>query len=489
MMENFISLPNNLSIGATRPIIYSDTFPNNYYSIHLKAKEWGRFLIIGIESIIIYGVLFFLLNFSGGYTDRLRITYPLITLIFGLSWWVFAFLPSQSYLRPGAPLKNGLSFVNLWGPLLLHSSVVVMILSALRFPTDFYPLLIQGYLGIVVLLIITRGLYQIGYQKESQLAKGNFVIAGANANSQPLAATLIEKWGTSAFMGTFDPLALSAQNFSENFEAFKKYCLDRNVEHIFITLPAYERDHIKAISQFATQYFIRCLILPTTGSVLPERRNIYFIGNIPVCDQWAYPLQNKFNSVVKRIFDMGFSLAVIALIFPWLIPIIGIAIKLSSPGPVFFVQARPGRRNKPFRCFKFRTMRVNDRTEVQAAFKDPRVTKVGQFLRKTSLDELPQFFNVLLGDMSIVGPRPNMISQLDYYSQMIPEYPLRHAVPPGITGYAQVKGYRGETKELYLMQKRVDYDLIYIKKWNFWLDLRIIFLTVRNMIMGEKYAY
>jgi putative colanic acid biosynthesis UDP-glucose lipid carrier transferase len=201
------------------------------------------------------------------------------------------------------------------------------------------------------------------------------------------------------------------------------------------------------------------------------------------------PLQSLFNRVLKRAFDIGFALTVICTIFPFVFPLIILAIKLESPGPIFFIQKRPGRRNKLFNCIKFRTMRVNNQTELQATKNDPRITKTGAFLRKTNLDELPQFFNVLFGDMSVVGPRPNLVSQLEMYSKWISKYPVRHFILPGITGYAQVNGFRGETKQPELMEKRVEYDILYMENWSFALDLKIIFLTVWNMIRGEKNAY
>jgi putative colanic acid biosynthesis UDP-glucose lipid carrier transferase len=170
-------------------------------------------------------------------------------------------------------------------------------------------------------------------------------------------------------------------------------------------------------------------------------------------------------------------------------PVIAIAIRLDSVGPVFFKQLRPGKKNKLFDCYKFRTMYVNNKTEVQATWHDSRITKVGAFLRKTNLDELPQFFNVLLGNMSVVGPRPNLISQLEEYSKTIQQYKIRHFITPGITGYAQVNGYRGETRELELMEKRVYYDVLYIENWSLSLDIKIIFLTIWNMLKGDKNAY
>src|SRR5690606_32186173 len=193
-------------------------------------------------------------------------------------------------------------------------------------------------------------------------------------------------------------------------------------------------------------------------------------NHVPVINYTKAPLGGYFNRLVKRSFDVVFSLSVIVFIFPFIVPLIALLIKLESKGPVFFKQLRPGKGNQLFECYKFRTMRVNESTEKQATKNDPRITRIGSILRKTSMDELPQFFNVLKGDMSVVGPRPNMISQLEYYSKEIDKYNFRHFITPGITGYAQVNGFRGETKDIMLMKKRVEFDAWYIENWSLTLD-------------------
>ena len=169
---------------------------------------------------------------------------------------------------------------------------------------------------------------------------------------------------------------------------------------------------------------------------------------------------------------------------------VGIGIKLSSPGPIFFVQKRTGYRGQAFNCYKFRTMRVNDDSDtLQASKGDPRVTWFGNFLRRSSIDELPQFFNVWRGDMSVVGPRPHMVAQTEMYSELIDKYMLRHTIKPGITGWAQVRGYRGQTEELWQMEKRVEFDVWYAENWSFFLDMKIIFRTIWNALKGEDNAY
>ena len=213
------------------------------------------------------------------------------------------------------------------------------------------------------------------------------------------------------------------------------------------------------------------------------------MGNMPILKHSISPLHKRWNKVVKRILDLMVSVPFL-IVSPIIFIPVAIIIKLTSPGPVIFKQKRTGIYGRDFMCYKFRTMRVNaDSDKVQATENDPRKTKFGDFLRRSSIDELPQFFNVLLGNMSVVGPRPHMLSHTEEYSALIDKYMVRHAVKPGITGWAQVNGYRGGTKHLWQMEKRVEYDVWYIRNWNIFLDIKIIFLTAFNGLRKDKNAY
>ncbi|MFD1467659.1 exopolysaccharide biosynthesis polyprenyl glycosylphosphotransferase [Hymenobacter caeli] len=192
----------------------------------------------------------------------------------------------------------------------------------------------------------------------------------------------------------------------------------------------------------------------------------------------------------KRVFDIVFALLVVVFLLSWLIPLVALLIKLESKGPAFFKQLRTGKDNQPFYCFKFRSMRVNaEANHRQASKGDARITRVGSFIRKTNIDELPQFINVLRGEMSIVGPRPHMLKHTEEYSQVVNGFMERHTVTPGITGLAQVRGFRGETKETIAMAKRVKIDIWYIKNWSFLLDLKIVVMTVIQAIKGHDNAF
>lgn len=200
--------------------------------------------------------------------------------------------------------------------------------------------------------------------------------------------------------------------------------------------------------------------------------------------------ESEQSVVVKRVFDIVFSLLVCLFVLSWLIPILGAAIRFSSKGPILFVQLRTGRNGRQFRCFKLRTMVSRPETVFQQATQnDPRITRLGHVLRRTNLDELPQFLNVLLGDMSIVGPRPHPIPLDAKHWHTLPNYPERYAVKPGITGLAQVRGCRGETDTLQKMEHRVRLDRWYIAKRSLGLDLMICFWTATKMIQGDKKAW
>lgn len=201
------------------------------------------------------------------------------------------------------------------------------------------------------------------------------------------------------------------------------------------------------------------------------------------------PLKSTTAQITKRAFDIIFSLGIIVFVFSWLFPIVAVLIKLSSKGPVFFKQKRHGLNNELFDCLKFRTMRVNTVEGKQASKHDPRITRVGSFLRKTSIDEFPQFLNVLMGDMSVVGPRPHFCEHNEEFAKHVKGFMCRHAVKPGVTGLAQTRGYRGETNTLQAVTGRFKLDVFYIANWSFWLDVKITFNTFFGMLLGDKQAY
>lgn len=268
------------------------------------------------------------------------------------------------------------------------------------------------------------------------------------------------------------------------------YLQQHPVEQAYCCLPSAYSHEIMPIINYCEGHFVRFYSVPNVRNYLHRRMHFELFGNVPVLSIREEPLDQLENRLVKRAFDIVFSLLFLCTLFPFIYIIIGIAIKLSSPGPILFKQKRNGENGKEFWCYKFRSMRVNvDSDKLQATVDDPRKTRIGNFIRKTSIDELPQFINVLLGDMSVVGPRPHMLKHTEEYSHLIDKYMVRHLVKPGITGWAQVTGYRGETQELWQMEARVERDVWYLEHWTFLLDLYIIYKTVRNAVHGEENAY
>jgi putative colanic acid biosynthesis UDP-glucose lipid carrier transferase len=237
----------------------------------------------------------------------------------------------------------------------------------------------------------------------------------------------------------------------------------------------------------ASEHFVNLHLVPDQQEIPLGRIEIDYLGHLPIWSLRPFPLETSKAQFIKRSMDMVISLLVIVGILTWLIPLMALWIRLDSQGPVFFVQTRSGKDNRPFRCYKFRTMRVNAEADLlQASANDARITRIGGFLRNTSLDELPQFFNVLRGDMSIVGPRPHMLSHTESYSQVIERFMARHRVRPGITGLSQALGYRGETRVKQDMKNRVRIDLLYIQNWSPLLDLKIIGMTALSLLRSFR---
>jgi putative colanic acid biosysnthesis UDP-glucose lipid carrier transferase len=269
----------------------------------------------------------------------------------------------------------------------------------------------------------------------------------------------------------------------------KKFTLENKIDEIYCSLNEISNDKLKELVEFADENKKSIKFIPDTKEIFSKNLKVDYYELFPVLSLQKTQLHNPVIKGIKRVFDILFSILVIVLLLSWLIPLLAILIKLESKGPVFFKQGRPGLDEEEFFCYKFRSMQLNGFTEKEASKNDPRVTKMGRFMRKTSMDELPQFFNVLLGDMSVVGPRPHLWSQNKEYASRIKKYMIRHYVKPGITGLAQVKGYRGEIETEEDMINRIKFDVFYIENWSMIMDLKIILQTVINIFKGEDKAY
>ena len=264
--------------------------------------------------------------------------------------------------------------------------------------------------------------------------------------------------------------------------------LDNNhVDMLFCNLPSSRSEEILQIMNYCENHLIRFYSVPNVRNYVHRAMKVEYVDDVPVLTLRSEPLLNPFNRITKRLFDVIVSLTFLVTCFWWVAAIVALITKITMPGPVFFRQKRNGINGDEFTCLKFRSMRVNaDADKVQATKDDPRKTKWGNIMRKTNIDELPQFINVLLGDMSIVGPRPHMVKHTEEYGALVDKYMVRHYTKPGITGWAQVTGSRGETSELWMMEERIKKDIWYVENWSLLLDLKIIIKTITNVFGGEK---
>jgi len=280
------------------------------------------------------------------------------------------------------------------------------------------------------------------------------------------------------------------ENKKTQIESCFDFVLEQKIDEIYCSLSDLTNTDISKFIDFTDNNLKILKFLPDNKEILSRNLIFDYYDYIPIISLRNIPLDETTNKIIKRLFDIAFALVIILGVLSWLIPILAILIKLESKGPIFFRQKRNGLNYHEFECLKFRSMTLNDIADLyQVSKNDPRITRIGRFIRKTSIDELPQFFNVLTGDMSVVGPRPHMVSHTEMYARKIDKFMVRHFIKPGITGLAQTKGFRGEVETDKDIIYRVKYDIFYLENWSLLLDIKIIFLTVYNAIKGEEKAY
>lgn len=377
---------------------------------------------------------------------------------------------------------------------IIHALVFVSLLSFLNqnllFSTYalFYGVCI---IALPVWWLITRKIIK-RYRKKGR----NFsrvVIVGTNSTALRLYEELMSDAGFGykfkGFFGKWRPVDFPG-DYKGDIGELSSYVKEYAIDEIYFAMSSEDEETMSKVMKIADDNVIQFYYVPQISRYLNRVFELHNVGAVSLLTTRSNPLKNSFNRVLKRGFDILFSSLVLLFLFPFVFIPVALIIKLTSPGPVFFKQVRTGYRGRDFLCWKFRTMHVNAESDkVQATKDDPRKTKFGDFLRRSSIDELPQFINVLKGDMSVVGPRPHMLKHTDDYRKLIDKYMVRHLIKPGITGWAQVNGYRGLTEELWQMERRVEYDVWYIENWTFLLDLKVIVLTVLNAVQGEKNAF
>jgi putative colanic acid biosynthesis UDP-glucose lipid carrier transferase len=268
------------------------------------------------------------------------------------------------------------------------------------------------------------------------------------------------------------------------------FVLKTKTDEIYCSMTDLSDSQINDIIDFADNNLKTLKFIPNEKQILSRNVKFEYYGYVPVISLRNILQDETLNKVIKRVFDILFSILIIVGLLSWLTPILALIIKWESKGPLFFIQKRNGLNYKEFNCYKFRSMEVNDKADLDLSSKnDVRITNVGKFIRKTSIDELPQFFNVLLADMSVVGPRPHMVSVANLYALNVDKFMARHFVKPGITGLAQTKGFRGEVETDEDIINRVKYDIFYMENWSILLDIKIIFNTIFNTLKGDEKAY
>jgi Undecaprenyl-phosphate glucose phosphotransferase len=457
-----------------------------------RYSRYLRFLTFAGDLLTLNG-LFIALFFKGHFiVDISEQSWFLFLVILNLSWFAIAFYTNPYHTSRVYSLSKLVSTV--FYAVGQHFLVTCCAIYLLDFSLVHKWSLIAvhfAFLSIILLWRVTL-YYSLSIYRSKGYNNRNVIIIGYGALARQLEVffTLHPEYGY-RFVGYFDDKQEGERRLggvSEVFDYFTKQ--DIQIDEVYCCLPYVKYGQIKKIIDFCEDKTVKVKVITDFRAFSFRGLELERYDHIPVLNVSSIPLDDRKNQFIKRGFDIALSVALMLFVFSWLFPIIALLIKLDSRGPVFFKQKRTGKDNNYFLCYKFRTMYVNNEADTRQASKaDNRITRIGAFLRKTSLDELPQFLNVLQGSMSVVGPRPHMLKHTEEYSKLINKFMVRHHVKPGVTGLAQSKGYRGETKNIIEMKNRVRLDRFYIENWSFILDLKIIFETAVSMIRGDEKAY
>lgn len=457
----------------------------------------GHFIdwIIHFGNLLLINIFFFVVFFGLHLGDELPYREKIIAfLLVNLGYFVVStfirFQISSNVIHLEKIVQRSTAFITIYAIFITAAFSIFHIISI-----PIVPWIIGFFIlgGIIVGWHIVFRLLLKSYRRKGYNYR-QVIIIGANANALMAYDSLVSSDFGYKVQGFFDDEIASGielpAKYLGSLADIEKYACEHKVDDIFCTIYGDKDELISELVLFSEKNMIRFHIVPQFNKFFRRKFSLQFIDTTPVLSLRYEPLQNFSNRLLKRSFDILFSGVFLITLFPIIYIILGIIIKLTSPGPVFFTQKRTGIKGKEFNCYKFRSMRPNKEANSRQAVKnDPRVTKIGAFMRKTSLDELPQFINVFKNDMSVVGPRPHMLQHTELYSSIIDKFMVRHLVKPGITGWAQVTGFRGETKTVEEMEGRVKKDVWYLENWTFFLDIKIIYLTIRNAIRGEKDAY
>lgn len=427
-------------------------------------------------------------TYKGEGSDTLQADFLPYVLLFNLLWLVLV-LAKDRY-RP-------VTFVNVSKTTLrlLATHFLILISTVFLFETKSMPRgFILWHYGILSLLVFGSRYFSIFLYRRFSLFrydKRRAVIIGNGEVSYKTANYLARPDSGYEFVGVFNdmPDATGRLPLLGKKDDCIDYCVRHGVKEIFSTLMPESGESFRDMINRAEQECIRVKFVPDFKTIFSRDVNMSMENDLLMIRFRDERLEKIENRIVKRAFDLAFTAFLFVTVLWWLIPIIALLVRRSSPGPVFFIQKRSGRDGKVFDCYKFRSMYVNKDADSRAAEPDDeRLTRIGSLLRRSSLDELPQFLNVLKGDMSVVGPRPHMLAHTNEYRRMINRYMVRHFMKPGITGWAQTNGYRGDITGN-RMEERVRKDIWYMENWSFLLDVLILIKTVRLLVSGDRNAY
>lgn len=455
-----------------------------------------RFLLIGLD-LLLLNLSVFLVSYIFK-ADLLRVNFQLYTsylFIANIAWILVSILfrtySARKILDFEHFLKITLQSYGAWLVVILLNLVVFQQKDISRL------ILIAAIMGFGAGLLINRFLY-LGirkYNKRRESFLNRILIIGHNDTAKKLASYFEGDGMNNNVVGFIvddykSVNQLSTYPLYEGIENSVKFASQMQVQEIYSTISPEENKAIYSLLKEADDQCIRFKLVPNLSLFVNRNVHIDYFNNLPILSMRSIALDDVGNKIKKRALDVIVGFFVTILVLSWLVPLLALLIKMESRGPVFFPQKRTGLNGKEFFCLKFRSMRVNKESDTKQATKnDDRVTKIGWFMRKTSLDEFPQFWNVLRGEMSLVGPRPHMLKHTDDYSKIVDSYMVRQFLKPGITGWAQINGFRGEITNPEQIQLRVNKDLWYLEHWTLWLDIKILFLTVYTIVKGDKNAY
>lgn len=449
-------------------------FKHGRYSGYLRPISY----LIDLFIINLLALLYFFKN-----VDALQ-----FTIVISLSWIILSIY--SRFYEVYRYTREIVIFTLITRQIVLFT-LVIFAFSGFNKDLDLSPRTIFRYIFAVFILITVMKLaVYFLLQKYRSDFGGNFrktVIFGKNKQALALESFFNKnpEFGY-AHQHTFSLKENQDIDLEPLFEIIK----NDHIDEIYCSVSELSNDQINQVIDFADNNLKILKFLPDNKEIYSKKLKYEYYDYIPILSLRDIPIEDSINHFVKRAFDIIFSSIVIIFLLSWLTPIIAILIKLESKGPVFFKQSRNGFNYKEFDCYKFRSMTPNKDAHLHQATKgDQRITKIGRFIRKTSIDELPQFFNVLFGDMSVVGPRPHMVSHTNMYAKRIDKFMVRHFVKPGITGLAQVKGFRGEIETDHDIINRVKYDIFYVENWSLLLDIKIVIQTFFNALKGEEKAY